>query len=203
MKFSMIVEMTSLTPRFTLRTAGDRGPGRADRHGDQQDERDVQRPGQVDHAARGGRHDGRERYWPSTPMLNRFIRKPMATARPARNSGTDRLIHVRIWLDSAARGGAEVEQRLERLHRVDAERGQDDGEDDERRPARRPRPDEPVTSPRRRRFMPGSLRTCGAQAAVVGRYAAVVPARRSCSRPELLRGDGGRVERGDQPARAA
>ena len=22
------------------------------------------------------------RYWPSTPMLNRFIRKPMATARP-------------------------------------------------------------------------------------------------------------------------
>jgi hypothetical protein len=24
------------------------------------------------------------RYWPSTPMLNRFILKPMATATPAR-----------------------------------------------------------------------------------------------------------------------
>ena len=41
---------------------------------------DLQRPGQVDHAARGGGEEGRERYWPSTPMLNRFIRKPMATA---------------------------------------------------------------------------------------------------------------------------
>ena len=30
-------------------------------------------------------------YWPSTPMLNRFIRNPMATALPARYSGVARL----------------------------------------------------------------------------------------------------------------
>jgi hypothetical protein len=30
------------------------------------------------------------RYWPSTPMLNRFILKPIATARPATYRGTAR-----------------------------------------------------------------------------------------------------------------
>src|SRR5687768_3733484 len=41
------------------------------------------------------------RYWPSTPMLNRFIRKPTLTASPARNSGMLRLIQARIWFDCA------------------------------------------------------------------------------------------------------
>lgn len=41
------------------------------------------------------------RYWPSTPMLKRFIRKPTATARPAMNSGTARLIMVVMLLTTA------------------------------------------------------------------------------------------------------
>ena len=31
-------------------------------------------------------------YWPSTPMLKRFIRKPIATATPERYSGVDQLM---------------------------------------------------------------------------------------------------------------
>ena len=41
--------------------------------------------GSDDRAADDGRGDSAaSRYWPSTPMLNRFIRKPMATARADR-----------------------------------------------------------------------------------------------------------------------
>ena len=42
MAFSMIVLITSLTPRVTFSSAGDAGPGRADRHGDQQGDGDPQ-----------------------------------------------------------------------------------------------------------------------------------------------------------------
>ena len=81
MAFSMIVEMTSLTPRPTLSRPAIDGPRGADEHRDHDDHQHVQR-------ARAGAARRRPtaaantaiRYWPSTPMLNRFIRKPMATA---------------------------------------------------------------------------------------------------------------------------
>ena len=38
-------------------------------------------------------------YWPSTPMLNRFMRKPMATATPDRYSGVARF-SMSTWVSS-------------------------------------------------------------------------------------------------------
>ena len=80
----MIVEMTSLTPRVTLSTAA----------------MPAHRPpttiattmiSDVQHARQARPRRRRaaaiiaaSRYWPSTPMLNRFIRKPMATASAGR-----------------------------------------------------------------------------------------------------------------------
>ena len=42
------------------------------------------------------------RYWPSTPMLNRPIRKATATASPARNSGIARLTITTIAVTCCA-----------------------------------------------------------------------------------------------------
>ncbi len=42
------------------------------------------------------------RYWPSTPMLNRPMRKAIATARPARNSGIARLMITTIAVTCCA-----------------------------------------------------------------------------------------------------
>ena len=81
MELSMIVEITSFTPRDTLSSAGDRGPQRADDDGDARMKLDVQRRREA-----SPRHRRRptalrpSRYWPSTPMLNSPILKPMATA---------------------------------------------------------------------------------------------------------------------------
>lgn len=84
MAFSMIVETTSETPRVVLRmpmmpyqkapvniatstiTRMCSGPGSS-----------IEAPTRAETIAAS-------RYWPSTPMLNRFIRKPTATARAAR-----------------------------------------------------------------------------------------------------------------------
>ena len=86
-EFSMIVLITSLTPRVTLSSAAmpaqnaptaiatmrviaiRSGPGRM-----------------LMKAAPATAADSiaASRYWPSTPMLNRFILKPMATATAAR-----------------------------------------------------------------------------------------------------------------------
>ena len=51
-------------------------------HGDEDDQRDVQRTrqGRCSAPPTDGGENAASRYWPSTPMLNRFIRKPMATA---------------------------------------------------------------------------------------------------------------------------
>ena len=40
-----------------------------------------------------------KRYWPSTPMLNRFMRNPMAAATPDRYSGVARL-KMSTWVSS-------------------------------------------------------------------------------------------------------
>ena len=79
MKFSMIVEMTSLTPRVTLRSAAIA----AHRPPTMTATRMI-----TTCSAAGSAHAppaaaasiAARRYWPSTPMLNRFIRNPIATA---------------------------------------------------------------------------------------------------------------------------
>ena len=84
-ELSMIVEMTSLTPRVTFRTPAMPAQTAPTEHRDQDDERDLQRAGQRRRRRRpAAAKNAARRYWPSTPMLNRFIRKPMATARAAR-----------------------------------------------------------------------------------------------------------------------
>src|SRR4051812_47676875 len=57
------------------------------------------------------------RYWPSTPMLKRVIRKPTATARPAINSGTARVGMGTMPLTTARSGSpkARDEQRQGRV----------------------------------------------------------------------------------------
>src|SRR2546426_7059463 len=87
MKFSMIVEMTSLTPRVTFRNPAT--PAQAAPTAMPTSRMTVMWMG-------GGRcrsgptaaaMNTANRYWPSTPMLNRFILKPMATARAEMYSG--------------------------------------------------------------------------------------------------------------------
>ena len=121
-----------------------RPTARRPRIGDDDDQQDVQR-------ARAARPPHRppaativaSRYWPSTPMLNRPIRKATETASPARNSGTARLRITTIdWtccagvsprsshhLRSAASGFSPISG--------DDERGDDQRDDDRRGPARR------------------------------------------------------------------
>ena len=85
MALSMIVEITSLTPRVTRRTPGDAGPERADDDRDDEGDEDVERARQEGAAGEGGGGVGRRCvYWPSTPMLNRPIRKPIAAATAER-----------------------------------------------------------------------------------------------------------------------
>ena len=57
---------------------------RADEHRGDDDDQDVQRLRQRDELPTTAAVNAASRYWPSTPMLNRFIRKPMATARADR-----------------------------------------------------------------------------------------------------------------------
>ena len=81
MAFSMIVEMTSLTPRVTLSTPAMPAHSAPATIATTIATHGVEVAGQP-----GLRRRTRpaaktaERYWPSTPMLNRFIRKPIAAA---------------------------------------------------------------------------------------------------------------------------
>ena len=82
---SMIVEMTSLTPRVVRRMPAMPAHSGADDDGDDQRGEDVEEAGQERGAGeRGGGVRRRGVYWPSTPMLNRPIRKPIAAATAER-----------------------------------------------------------------------------------------------------------------------
>ena len=94
-------------------------------------------------------------YWPSTPMLNRFIRKPTLTARPERNSGTDRLIHVRIWLDSARGVGPKSNSALSDFTGSTPSMARTMARTTSETRRATTAGTSPVTTPRRRRFMPG------------------------------------------------
>ena len=60
MEFSMIVVMTSLTPRVTLRSPAMPGPHGADQHGDEDDQRDLEDARQRERAADDGGEEGGE-----------------------------------------------------------------------------------------------------------------------------------------------
>lgn len=81
---SMIVEMTSLTPRVTFRTPAMPAHTAPVPMAHRMISGMEIQPGVVSAPPRTAAKNAAMRYWPSTPMLNRFIRKPMATATPAR-----------------------------------------------------------------------------------------------------------------------
>ena len=84
MALSMIVEITSLTPRVARSTPAMLGPRHADEHAVRRMTARWSGAGSVTAAPTAAATSAASRYWPSTPMLNRFILKPMATATPAR-----------------------------------------------------------------------------------------------------------------------
>ncbi len=80
MKFSMIVEMTSLTPRRTLSSATSPAHAAPASIATRMVAACRSPLGSDTDPANAPANIAASRYWPSTPMLNRFIRKPMATA---------------------------------------------------------------------------------------------------------------------------
>ncbi len=78
----MIVEITSLTPRVVRRMPAmpaHRAPASmATRTATMV----LNLPGSHPAPAKAAAAKAATRYWPSTPMLNRFIRKPIAAATP-------------------------------------------------------------------------------------------------------------------------
>ncbi len=80
----MIVETTSLTPRVVLRMPAMPAQKAPTSIATTRMSRMCSGPGRVTEAPTSAATIAASRYWPSTPMLNRFIRKPMATASAAR-----------------------------------------------------------------------------------------------------------------------
>ena len=91
MKFIMIELMTSLTPRVTFSSATMPAHTAATIIATSTISRMCSGPGSATAAPAPAATIVASRYWPSTPMLNRPIRKATATASPARNSGIARL----------------------------------------------------------------------------------------------------------------
>ena len=84
MTLSMIVEMTSLTPRVTLSSAAMPAQRAPTTTATSTTTMMSSGPGSSSQPPTTAAKKAAIWYWPSTPMLNRFIRKPMATARPDR-----------------------------------------------------------------------------------------------------------------------
>jgi hypothetical protein len=84
MTFSMIVEMTSLTPRVVLSTAATPAQEAPTVQATRMMNGMCSHIGRLTAAPAAAAISAASVYWPSTPMLNRPIRKPMATARPDR-----------------------------------------------------------------------------------------------------------------------
>ncbi len=80
MKFSMIVEMTSLTPRVTLSRPAIPAQNAPTSIATARIRPTCSTGGRATAPPTAAASIAARRYWPSTPMLNRFILKPMATA---------------------------------------------------------------------------------------------------------------------------
>ena len=87
----MIVEITSLTPRVTLRTPAMPAQIEPTSIATTSPSTTLRKPGRIAAPTTIAAAYDAIWYWPSTPMLNRFIRKPMAAAR------ADRKI-IDVWL---------------------------------------------------------------------------------------------------------
>ena len=89
--FNMMVEITSFTPRVTFSTpaAPEKAPPTAMATAMMRTM--CTTAGSSTWAPKWAATMKASRYWPSTPMLKRFIRKPMAAATPDRYSGVARL----------------------------------------------------------------------------------------------------------------
>lgn len=84
MELSMIVETTSLTPRVVLRMPAMPAQNAPTSIATMTIRAIWNGPGRSTLAPTRAAIIAARRYWPSTPMLKRFIRKPTATARAAR-----------------------------------------------------------------------------------------------------------------------
>ena len=84
MALSMIVEMTSLTPRVARSTPAIPAQSAPTAIAHSTASTVLSAPGSQASPATTAAVKAATRYCPSTPMLNRFIRKPMAAARPER-----------------------------------------------------------------------------------------------------------------------
>ncbi|CAM5419457.1 hypothetical protein SVIOM74S_09677 [Streptomyces violarus] len=80
---SMIVATTSLTPRVTLRTPAMPAQKAPVRTAVRSSSGTWRAAGRATWAPTIAASIAPSWYWPSTPMLNRFIRKPMATESAA------------------------------------------------------------------------------------------------------------------------
>lgn len=83
MALSMIVATTSLTPRVTFRMPAMPDQKAPVRTAVRSSSGIWRKAGRFACAPTMAAVMAASWYWPSTPMLNRFIRKPMATARAA------------------------------------------------------------------------------------------------------------------------
>ena len=97
--FNMIVEITSFTPRVTLRTPAAPAKTPPTAIATAMMKTTCSTAGSPTWAPRWAATMKASRYWPSTPMLNRFMRKPMATAMPDRYSGVARF-NMSTWVSS-------------------------------------------------------------------------------------------------------
>ena len=84
MALSMIVEITSETPRVTRSRPAMPAQAAPTSIAARMAAAVLSQPGSHASPATTAAANDATRYWPSTPMLKRFIRKPMATATPER-----------------------------------------------------------------------------------------------------------------------
>ena len=84
MAFSMIVEITSETPRVTLRTPAMAAQAAPPTIAITNATITLSGPGSQPWPAKAAAAKTATRYCPSTPMLNRFIRNPIAAASAER-----------------------------------------------------------------------------------------------------------------------
>ena len=80
--FNMMEEMTSLTPRYALSSPGIDAHAAPTSIATRKVSRMCSGAGSSTAAAAAAPNSAASLYCPSTPMLNRFILKPMATATP-------------------------------------------------------------------------------------------------------------------------
>ena len=91
MALSMIVEITSLMPRLTFNTPATPEYAAPTVIPTSRIKATCSGAGNRTTPPTSAATKAASRYWPSTPMLNRFMRNPIAAAMPEMNNGVARL----------------------------------------------------------------------------------------------------------------